>query len=137
MSNNMQRSKLRRKSAQLAENVKQYAEIIKANEDQKEKHIESMQRMKMSDNMQRLKLIRKSALHKTRSDQVVTVGFASDRSRVGIDCGATKGELNYMLFQSRNQSRPSDYKRRIVGGLVNDQIKSGPLDTQAPDQRQG
>jgi hypothetical protein len=58
MSNSMKRSKLRRKSAQLAENVKQYAEI-KA---QKEKRIESMQRMKMSDNMQRLKLRRKIAL---------------------------------------------------------------------------
>jgi hypothetical protein len=25
---------------------------------------------------------------KTRSDQVVTIGYASTRSRVGIDCGA-------------------------------------------------
>jgi hypothetical protein len=40
-------------------------------------------------------------------------------------------------FQTYNYSRLSYYKRRIVGGLVSDQIMSWPLDTQAPDQGNG
>jgi hypothetical protein len=46
---------------------------------QKEKHIESMQRMKMSDNMQRSKLRRGSILDHTRSEHENILGSVGNQ----------------------------------------------------------